>query len=44
MMIYEKAKRLVTAREAAEHYGLNKPPWDGTLSFPRRPQTQHEAG
>ena len=23
MMIYEKAKRLVTAREAAEHYGLN---------------------
>ena len=54
MTIYEKAKSLVTAREAAEHYGLmvnrygmawadGKPLWDGIVSFPRRPQSQHEA-
>ena len=34
MTIYEKAKSLVTAREAAEHYGLASTRYNGTYARP----------
>ena len=44
MIDFKSVKGLVTAREAAEHYGLTVNSHDGLVPFPRRSQPQFEAG